>query len=120
MSQLPSEITFWSWAARGLGGIMTVMEGLLSHGPRLTGSQLAMIKAEQTRLNDIVAGLEKRLIENAAEFHGPDTDWSTAGSETADAQSAAVASANRGDINPGSSGGNIAAGSGVASGSGSY
>lgn len=74
MDTLPSEATFWSWAIRGLGGSVSILEGMLKHGPRLTESQHHELEALTDRLVDLGTAAYGRRIDKGADSHGTDTD----------------------------------------------
>lgn len=72
--QLPSESTYWSWALRGLGGLISIFEGLAEHGPRLSEPQEAEFVSCCERLYNVASSLSLRRIDKGAEYHGPSTD----------------------------------------------
>lgn len=74
MDTMPSEISFWSWALRGLGGSVNLIEQMLDHGPRLSSAQLEILHTELTRLESFADRCCDRLIDQGAPTHGPDTD----------------------------------------------
>lgn len=74
MPELPSESTFWSWALRGLGGVITIIEGMAQHGPRLSEPQEQEFVGCCERLYNVARQLSLRRIDKGAEYHGPATD----------------------------------------------
>jgi hypothetical protein len=109
MNQLPSETTFWSWAIRGLGGSLNILEGMLGHGPRLTESQWNELESELCRGIDLLEAAKNRITENAAAFHGPETDQTIAGSAATVAESAGTGRGDSSDGGTGSAGSDLAA-----------
>lgn len=70
MNQIPSETTYWSWAIRGLGGVIAILDGMVKFGPRLTAQQHSELRELGSNLYTIVGMAEKRIHENGAEYHG--------------------------------------------------
>lgn len=69
---LPSEITFWSWAIRGLGGAVNILEDMTEFGPRLTEQQGKELQGLCERLYNVTGKLSARQIDQGAAYHGPD------------------------------------------------
>jgi hypothetical protein len=117
---MPSEVTFWSWAIRGLGGTISILEGMAEHGPRMTQAHYDELDAMTERMIALMQSLENRVSEYGATFHGPETDRTIAGTTTAQPDAEIASRSDRSYGSTGSAGGDPTAGTSQPTGSVDY
>lgn len=120
MGVMPSEVSFWSWSIRGLGGAVNLLEGMLEHGPRLSVAQHEELRQIANRIYDFVEEARDRVQDYGGEFHQPESDRLATGRPTVSAARYTSADTDRGDSGASAAGSDHTASANASAGGAGY